>query len=242
MKDSKKQNIITQISSCLMKKYNGFQVISIEFTRKERKNFKPIDIIYKPRKHPDFEPLCYFKDDISKAYTNFYSIKNKTKRACSCYQCYYCRKFFIKKDRHKKHMENCSGVPRVVYNFHTQSLISFQDNFHAKGNLPFVIYFDFETAAPTDNCFDPEQKTMFVVLYVMIIAFHPALNLKRIIIQRSYVHSSEQLTSLDYFSQDQIKFINNDLIKQLKDIAFDISKRKCKKTMGQMFCFALKAP
>ena len=37
MKDSKKQNIITQISSCLMKKYNGFQVISIEFTKKERK-------------------------------------------------------------------------------------------------------------------------------------------------------------------------------------------------------------
>ena len=133
-------------------------------------------------------------------------------------------------------MENCSGVPGVIYNFNTQSLISFEDNFHAKGDLPFVIYFDFETTAPTDNCFDPEQKTMFVVSYVMIVAFHPDLKIDKIIIQRSYAHAIEQLTSLDYFSQDQIKFINKELVRQLKDIAFDVSKRKCKKTMGQMLC------
>ena len=88
-------------------------------------------------------------------------------------------------------MENCSAVPGVIYNFDTQSLISFEDNFHAKGDLPFVVYFDFETTAPIDNCFDPEQKTMFVVSYVMIVAFHPGLKLDRIIIQRSYVHAME---------------------------------------------------
>ena len=43
MKGPKKQKIVRQISSCLTKK-------SIEFARKERKNFKPIDIIYKPKK------------------------------------------------------------------------------------------------------------------------------------------------------------------------------------------------
>ena len=70
-----------------------------------------------------------------------------------------------------------------------QSLISFEDTFHAKDNLPFVIYFDFETIAPTDNCFDPEQKTMFVVSYVIIVAFHPELKLDKIIIQRIYFHA-----------------------------------------------------
>ena len=60
-------------------------------------------------------------------------------------------------------------------------MISFQDNFQAKGDLPFVIYFDFET----DNCFDPEQKKVFVVSYVMIVAFHPALQLQRILIQEA---------------------------------------------------------
>ena len=79
-------------------------------------------------------------------------------------------------------MENCLGRPGVVDNFSNQNLISYQDNFHAKGHVPFVIYLDFETTAPTDNCLDPEQKKMFVVSYVMIVAFHPELKLDRIII------------------------------------------------------------
>ena len=56
----------------------------------------------------------------------------------------------------------------MIYNFNNQNLISYQDNFHAKDDISFVIYFDFETTAPTDNCFDPEQKKMFVVSYVML--------------------------------------------------------------------------
>ena len=55
-------------------------------------------------------------------------------------------------------MKNCSGKPGVVYDFNNQCLISYQDNFHNKGDLPFAIYFDFETTAPTDNCLDPEPK------------------------------------------------------------------------------------
>ena len=45
---------------------------------------------------------------------------------------------FLKKDRHKRHIENCAGVRGVVYNFNTKSLIRFQDKFHAKDDLPFV--------------------------------------------------------------------------------------------------------
>ena len=73
---------------------------------------------------------------------------------------------------------------------------------------------------------------MFVVSYVTIVTFHPALNLDRIIIQRSYAHSIDQFTSLNYFSDDQMKFINLEIIRQSKDIAFDVSKRECKNTMG----------
>ena len=139
-------------------------------------------------------------------------------------------------DISKRHIENCAGVPGVIYNFNTKNLISFQDNFNAKDDFPFVLYFDFETTAPTDNCFDSEQKNIFFVSYVLIVTFHPALKLNRIIIQRSYAHSLEQLTSLNYFSKDQMKFIVVQIIRQLKDIATDVSKRKCKNTMGQMFC------
>ena len=99
-------------------------------------------------------------------------------------------------------MENCSGRVGVVSNFNNQNLISYQDNFHAKGDVPFVIYFDFETTAPTDTCLDPEQKNIFVVSYPMIAAFHPELELDRIINQRSFAHSIEQLTNLDYFTRE----------------------------------------
>ena len=54
----------------------------------KRKNFKPIDIIYKPTKHPEIERLCYYTNDISKGYINFYSVKDKSKCAYSCYECY----------------------------------------------------------------------------------------------------------------------------------------------------------
>ena len=144
-------------------------------------------------------------------------------RAHKCYQYYYCNKFFILETRQKRHMKNCSGRPGVVYNFNNKNLISYKDNFHVKGDVPFVIYFDFETTTPTDNCLDPEQKKMFVVSYVMIVAFHPELKLDRIIIRRSFTHSIEQLTSLDYFIREQITYIDQSVIKMLKDMAFEVS-------------------
>ena len=79
IEEPKKQNIVRQISICITKKYNEFQAISIEFSRKERKKYKPIDIIYKPTKNPELSLLRYFTQDISKAYHNFYSVGDRTK-------------------------------------------------------------------------------------------------------------------------------------------------------------------
>ena len=67
---------------------------------------------------------------------------------------------------------------------------------------------------------------MFVVSYVMIFAFNPELNLERIIIQRSFAHSIDQLTSLNYFNREQITFIDQSLIKMLKDMASEVAKKK----------------
>ena len=75
---------------------------------------------------------------------------------------------------------------------------------------------------------------MFVVSYVMIVAFQPALKLERIIVYRSFAHSLEQLTNLDYLTREQITFIEQYLIKMLKDIASEVSKRNSKTSLGQM--------
>ena len=113
-------------------------------------------------------------------------------------------------------------------------LISYQDNFQNKGDIPFTIFFNFETTAPTDNCLDPEQKKMFVLSYVMIVAFQPALKLNQIIIYRIFAHPIEQLAILNYCSGEQISFIELHLINMLRDMAFDVSKRKYKNSVGQM--------
>ena len=77
---------------------------------------------------------------------------------------------------------------------------------------------------------------MFVISYVLIIAFHPNLNLKKIIIQRSFRHLLKELTTIKYSTDSQMKFIDIQILNQLKDIAIDVSKRKCKNTVAQMFC------
>ena len=59
--------------------------------------------------------------------------------------------------------------------------------------------------------------------------------MERIIIQRSFAHSIGQLTSLNYFSREQIIFIDQSLIKMLKDMAFEVAKRRFKNSIGQMF-------
>ena len=68
----------------------------------------------------------------------------------------------------------------------------------------------------------------------MIVAFHPELKLDRVIIYISFAHSLEQLTTLDYFSREQISFIEPHLINMLKDMNLEVSKRKCKNRIGQM--------
>ena len=56
-----------------------------------------------------------------------------------------------------------------MYDFNTKNLISFQDNFNAKEDLPFFLYFDFEAAAPTDNCFDPEKKSLLCLMIQLLL-------------------------------------------------------------------------
>ena len=97
VKDKNQQKIVRQLSSYLIEKYNGFTIISIEYQKKQRKKaFKAIDIIYKPTKHVEIEPLCYFSEDISKAYSSFHSKGDKKglTRAHRVHQCYYCNYFF----------------------------------------------------------------------------------------------------------------------------------------------------
>ena len=113
--------------------------------------------------------------------------------------------------------------------------MTFEDNLGYKGDLPAVASIDFETTAPTESCFHPEQKSMFVVSYVIIVAFHPKFKMDRVIIQRSFEHSLEKLRTIDYLTNDQMSFVDVNLIKQLKDSSLSVHGKKCKNAIAQMF-------
>ena len=55
-----------------------FKLFLTNSIESKKTNFKPIDIIYKPTKHSEIEPMYYYFNDIAKAYTNSYSVKTKT--------------------------------------------------------------------------------------------------------------------------------------------------------------------
>ena len=60
LKNSKKQTVVQLLSSCIHEKFNGFNIISIKYSKKLTKKFKRIDIIYKPVKKPDVESNVTF--------------------------------------------------------------------------------------------------------------------------------------------------------------------------------------
>ena len=234
LKNPNKQNISRKLSSCINKKYNDFQVILMEYSKKLRKKCKPVDIIYKPVKSSEKKNQCYYSQDISKSYRNSCGDREKFSHGVA-FECYYCRKFFARAHKQKILIENCSSAPRIIYNFNKKNLITIEDDFKSKGDIPVAMYFDFETTTPINKCFDPEAKKMFVMFYVLIATFHPHLNLRKIIVQRSYRHSLEQLTTIHYLTNGQMLFIDVTLVKQLNDIAEEVSRRKCKNALGQVF-------
>ena len=73
IKTPEKQNQIKELASCLSQKYNGFQVVKNAFSKLQRRDFQPIDIIYIPTKNIQILPVCYYTVDILNAYTALYS-------------------------------------------------------------------------------------------------------------------------------------------------------------------------
>ena len=83
----------------------------------------------------------------------------------------------------KKHLSMCAAKEGITYSFDNGQILDYQDNFKYQGNLPFVVYFDFEKTTGNAVFFDPKR---YVVSYCQIYSFHPSLNLDKIVIYRSF--------------------------------------------------------
>ena len=119
-------------------------------------------------------------------------------------------------------------------------MASFEETIKYKGEIPQTAYADFETIAPSDDYQDPENRKMFAVSYAIVFAWHPDLNLERVIIERSFGHNLNELTSLNYLTAEQQQMINRRTLLQLRDAAIDVSKRKSKIVISVMLNVELK--
>ena len=243
LKKTEKTKIEKELFNCLKIKFNGFEIINRQCNTKARRKFFPIDVLYQPVRDVKEEIKCFLSSDISKSYRSTWKNDGsiiQRKSGQTVYECYYCGKYFRDKQKHLNHLNQCSGIPGVVYDFNTQNLVTYENNIKYKGDLPMTLYFDFETTAPTEETiYDPSQKEMFVMSYVIIICFHPDLNFERIIIERSFAHNIIQLSSISYLSSEQMDFIDRKVLSQLKDLAFQVTRKKNKNVLSEMFCVEL---
>ena len=81
---------------------------------------------------------------------------------------------------------------------------------------------------------------MNALSYVIIFPFHPDLAMKRIIIERSFGHSIEKLTKIDYLTAEQLKYKDTTPLKQLRDCAISVANKKNKIAISEMFSTELK--
>ena len=81
---------------------------------------------------------------------------------------------------------------------------------------------------------------MFAVSYVIIFAFHPELDIIRVIIERSFGQSHERLTSLSYLTREQFDFKDNKTLLQLRDCVLAVADKKNNIAIYEMFSTKLK--
>ena len=118
--------------------------------------------------------------------------------------------------------------------------MTFEDNIKYQGDVPFSLYADFETTAPTSDYLCPENDEMFSVSYAIVIAWHPKLNLPRQFIVRGFNHSLEDLTDVSYLTNEQLSLRKQTTTEQLRDAAIAVSQKKNKNAINILFNIELK--
>ena len=177
-------------------------MVWLEFAKKLTQKFVSIDIIYKPVRKLTKIINCYFSSKLSLAFRSNFNENSKIRNGTAC-QCYYCSNWYSRKDKFDRYLSCCVGKTGCGPNFNTQTLVTFQENSKFQGDISLTVYVGFEITATTNECLDPKSKKLFVFSYIIIFAFHPELDIDRVILECSFDHSEHSLTSLNFLTIDQ---------------------------------------
>ena len=137
----------------------------------------------------------------------------------------------------KKHLYVCSVKEGITYAFENSQILNYQDSFNYLGDLPFTVYFDFETT--TGNC-PFFNSAMYVMSYCQIYSFHPSLGLDQIVIFRSFQQTPEQIYDLSHFKNEHAAFFDRTTFYQLKDAASAMLAREKLTSLPELFSVELK--
>ena len=238
----KKGQITRNLSNSVLEKFNRYEVVRSSLSSKEREEFVPINVVHESINDETVPVPCYFTNEIHLAYISYIGTFNKGNEQIirrTVRQCCFCQIFFAKNEENmKNHMSICSAREGITYAFDNGQILNYQDNFTYLGDLPFTVYFDFETTTGGNSVFfDP---SMYVISYCQIYSFHPSLNLDKIVIFRSYQQTAEQIYDLSHFKNEHAAFFNKTTFYQLKDAASAVLAREKSTSLAELFSVELK--
>ena len=157
-----KYSFLRDLSCCVIERYNRYQVVKIKKKGCQKYYFEPIDIAEDPVEGPDQIFERYYTKKVHFAYHHKWSKGKKGIETFHAFECYGCHKFHSTKKKFEKHLSVCTQTGRIAYKFDSKSLVSFENNYRFLGDLPFVVYLDFETTAGNDIFM--EKKCMLSVI------------------------------------------------------------------------------
>ena len=180
------------------------RIFEKRFAKSRKKNLQPLDIVYEPTKNVGEPIQCYFAPKIYLAFSTYHTRGNRTNRTYTAKQCPYCQNVFLKnEERIATHVKCCAGQAGYSLVF-DQSVVNYEENFNKIADVPFSVYYDFETT--TGSAIYTDAK-IYVVSYCMIVAFHAELKMLLLVIYWASDQSLPELRSLDYLNQVKNNFL-----------------------------------
>ena len=104
----------SELSSCVIQKFNGYDLLRVELSQDEKIFMLPLDIVYEPTQNINEPIYCYFAPKIHLAFHTVYEKNRNGKKvsvsSSNAKQCPYCENLSIKSDKKlEDHVLCCSG-------------------------------------------------------------------------------------------------------------------------------------
>ena len=154
--DAERKNVIRELSPCIFEKFNGFNIVRLEFDRKLKQEMSPIDIIYKPVKKETENIECFFLRELTWAI----ELRSTKTKKLGTEQLFSVISVLITTEEKINLIDisKTAQVGQVTYTILTLRLCQrLRKILNLNTAIPLTAYIDFETTGPTDDCLDPEN-------------------------------------------------------------------------------------